>query len=891
MGRLFSFNRRRNKISKPRKQVGRIAAVTEIDTGSDEVQFVRNSPTYEGKYLIVKDSKHILSSQDPTPLFWVCDLSDSALLGLINRLPTSPDNFTSLADAVAWCKENGFLITSQGNIDNSVSDGLIYEIDFGDILSYPNSGTKVFNKLGGSGDLINHALSEWVCMASNSTTALYAAPYAGTYIYEIDENGNQTTKVSNVGPTNGSFTCAVGKRYYSNKPIHLHRNGENHLFCPISLKGTQFGHYSSRYNGSTYHIYAPHGANVRQFAGTNPFTGTAYATLSLGAGELGEMTYPNESVNNYFLSDRPIIITVEEDGGGDKGILPPADNLVYQRRNAGEAMMNNSAPNNTNGNYVLSGSYACWSIAIADGAGGDMTTHISANHITENYTWGKELSDYQIVAPYPDTEIVVSSWNGSSWTVHETQSLNGTELNPAMSFRSGNAGFGVQDSTANDSGAANYFNGNTLWKWEGNNPFAIWINDTSDDEEKLLGWNNGWETDNGTLYNSPSFNSDGYISLDGSNDYIQAILYGVNIDSACTIEGWMKRRSTPSAWRTFFNLKPESSNTPFFEFRSGGNQQHIYADYYSGVDNNTPSAAFTTGEWGHAVATYDGGGNIKMYFNGELVGTKAGVPSFALGDNPRLTIGRAYSDDRYTDINVKSIKIYNKALSATEVSQNYYKGKNATTNLEMYLDADNIISTQDGAAWYDISGNGRDATKTGSPTLTTLGGAKCWNFTSTNQYFDYNNSFSNLTACTLEAWIYPAASEVSSGDRGTIIQGNIYMSWNKSNRRLSSYWYSASPNGYHEPSLQMDREEWYHLCTVWNGTQLFQYINGNLEKTTNTTISTAGSNGYINRIRIGMESSGRQFAGGIATIKVYSGALSQEEVFNNYDSYKGRFGK
>jgi hypothetical protein len=39
-----------------------------------------------------------------------------------------------------------------------------------------------------------------------------------------------------------------------------------------------------------------------------------------------------------------------------------------------------------------------------------------------------------------------------------------------------------------------------------------------------------------------------------------------------------------------------------------------------------------------------------MYFNGELVGTKTGVPSFALGNNPRITVGRAYSNDRPTDI-------------------------------------------------------------------------------------------------------------------------------------------------------------------------------------------------------------------------------------------------
>ena len=174
-----------------------------------------------------------------------------------------------------------------------------------------------------------------------------------------------------------------------------------------------------------------------------------------------------------------------------------------------------------------------------------------------------------------------------------------------------------------------------------------------------------------------SFDSTGQPTFDGTDDYSQISLTGVNLDKGCTIEGVLKRSTPTTAWRTFFNIKSASSNAPFFEFRSGGNAQHIYADYYNVASEwSTTAATLPTGDFGHAVACYDGNGNIKMYFNGELIGTTTGVASFTLGTSPRLTIGRAYSNDRYTDIVAPIVKVYNRPLLPEEVQQNYNTYKN-----------------------------------------------------------------------------------------------------------------------------------------------------------------------------------------------------------------------
>ncbi len=405
------------------------------------------------------------------------------------------------------------------------------------------------------------------------------------------------------------------------------------------------------------------------------------------------------------------------------------------------------------------------------------------------------------------------------------------------------------------------------------------------------------EGNNGTLQNGTVFNN-GVWELDGVDDRIDIADPGY--PSSGTDPFSIDITFMVPTGATWYN---QGSGTAIIGrgsyggslgiFRNSTEGQVSFWARLNGGNIYDPSATGLARDiYHHVVGTFDGNDTAKIYHNGEYIAQEVNANNAGTFDADQYSIGgnTAFGGNNggYGGVHIAEVKIYNKALSADEVSRNFYKGNTVTNNLKLHLDAGNLISTQDESAWFDLSGNGYTATKYGSPVLTTLGGAKCWELDSVGDYFDINNSFSGLSACTLEAWIYPAASELISGDRGTIIQGNIYMSWNKSNRRLSSYWYSTDNQGYHEPSLQMDREEWHHLATVWTGTQLLQYINGNLEKTTNTTIN--GSNGTMSG-RIGRESDGRQFAGGLGMIKVYTDALTAEEVANHYNSYKARYGK
>lgn len=221
------------------------------------------------------------------------------------------------------------------------------------------------------------------------------------------------------------------------------------------------------------------------------------------------------------------------------------------------------------------------------------------------------------------------------------------------------------------------------------------------------------------------------------------------------------------------------------------------------------------------------------------------------------------------------------------------------------LDASSFRSAPDSSSGWTNLGYGLGSTnvnaKTGSPSLTTLGGVRTWRFTASSQYFESNligTDNQPALEATVEAWIYPE-TEVTSGDRGTIVRVNgnqsLYMSWNKSNLKLSTYWYSHATDGYHETGAAMTRNAWHHVCQVhkYSDNACYQYTNMTKTTASGTRADSAdyGSESTGQAVEVGMESSGRQFAGGICIVRVYNRALTDSEVIQNYNAVCQRFGK
>lgn len=234
-----------------------------------------------------------------------------------------------------------------------------------------------------------------------------------------------------------------------------------------------------------------------------------------------------------------------------------------------------------------------------------------------------------------------------------------------------------------------------------------------------------------------------------------------------------------------------------------------------------------------------------------------------------------------------SVYVKTNVLDSGDISSNgTFKNSVIRSGLEAYYDVNNYYSYPNGGTtWYNIAKSHSHLTVNGGMGTATFNGVKGWNMNFDGAYI--NGAFNGLqpnTNGTFEAWIYAAASEVTSGDRGTIIllNGNCgqYMSWNKSNQYLSTYWYCSSNNGYHETTSAASRKTWYHWCTVWDNKsgRLYQYVNGNFVGIAVTT--NAGASG--SNLLIGREGSSRQFSGSIAEVRIYNRVLTPSEVMNNF---------
>ena len=173
---------------------------------------------------------------------------------------------------------------------------------------------------------------------------------------------------------------------------------------------------------------------------------------------------------------------------------------------------------------------------------------------------------------------------------------------------------------------------------------------------------------NGDLTNGPTFSSanGGCIVLDGANDYVNVPnVYDFSISNAVTVEIWAK--STPELWNDYGFLV--SKRDQFIIHPNAGSKD---VQFYV----NTPSGWQSTGvtltsitEFTCYTLTYNAG-VISAYINASFRNSAA-VGATLTSDTGDTTIGKDDFLSRYLYGSVASTRLYNRALSQAEITQNY----------------------------------------------------------------------------------------------------------------------------------------------------------------------------------------------------------------------------
>lgn len=173
---------------------------------------------------------------------------------------------------------------------------------------------------------------------------------------------------------------------------------------------------------------------------------------------------------------------------------------------------------------------------------------------------------------------------------------------------------------------------------------------------------------NGTL-NGPTSNvsNKGNILFNGSSDYVTGIGSSIVPTSTApyTVSVWCYRNTNNSSYKELLAqwTSANSGNSFFFGFQ---NSDVRFTDNWNPI---TVAGAGNTNVWMNLVGVYTVS-NAFIYLNGVLAATKGSGFTYT-GTGP-LIIGRQGElNGEYFDGRISNVLIYNRALSAAEVSQNY----------------------------------------------------------------------------------------------------------------------------------------------------------------------------------------------------------------------------
>lgn len=95
----------------------------------------------------------------------------------------------------------------------------------------------------------------------------------------------------------------------------------------------------------------------------------------------------------------------------------------------------------------------------------------------------------------------------------------------------------------------------------------------------------------------------------------------------------------------------------------------ICYDAESASQNQLQSTTtISNGTWYHIVSTFDSSYNWKIYINGSLENSTT-LTRVPFQNDREINIGTG--DGRFTNGNIPIVKLYNRALSSQEISQNF----------------------------------------------------------------------------------------------------------------------------------------------------------------------------------------------------------------------------
>ena len=392
----------------------------------------------------------------------------------------------------------------------------------------------------------------------------------------------------------------------------------------------------------------------------------------------------------------------------------------------------------------------------------------------------------------------------------------------------------------------------------------------------------------GTLTSGPTWTTSGRVNsaalFDGVNDYINVPdSTSLNFSTGpFTAYGWFKSKFQTGAG--FISKGASFNSNAGWSMSYASSPQALYLL----VGNGTAHIEYYTGlsdisDWRMVGIMRDASNKIYYINNGVLTDTGSVLPGNVNSAVP-LKLGKSDYNGATINGSIDEVKVFNRALSAAEVSEEYIQTKayvstaEGDSGLVLYMP----FEEASGTATADWSKNTNDGALYNSPAWTTgkEGTGSALSFTGTNYVIVPDTASLNPAQITVEAWINPTGT----GNQG-IARKNPDSALSIYNGKIQGA--VAANWAFYDSGFAPTANTWQHVAMTYDGSALKFYKDG----VAGNSHSIAGSanNALANALRIGYDDNGWYFNGKIDEVRIYNRSLSQREIIN--DMQGGRLNK
>jgi len=222
-----------------------------------------------------------------------------------------------------------------------------------------------------------------------------------------------------------------------------------------------------------------------------------------------------------------------------------------------------------------------------------------------------------------------------------------------------------------------------------------------------------------------------------------------------------------------------------------------------------------------------------------------------------------------------------------------HSGPNIVDNgLVLSLDAaDNNSYPGSGNTWYDLSGNNYNSTLINGVSYSN----NFLRFDGSNDYINLNRQFTlNKSNGTLEFIVNRDTTSLRTFLINSANDLRNMIEFNTSNIRTET---QNNCNTFNSPTFEFSTNKWYVLTVRFLNSKSYWHINGEyVGETPNYGRNDCGSstNKLLDNFKfryIGLYSTySSNYDGKLASFKIYNRALTPQEIQQNYNSQKSRFG-